>query len=229
MPAAGALAARRRRSKAVAAIPLSAWPLQPGLAGVDEAGRGPLAGPVVAAAVMLDPAQPIAGLADSKQLEPEQRLALAARIRESAPCWAIGVADHEEIDALNILGATLLAMRRALLGLALRPQAVVVDGNRLPRLDDLECAADARTIVQGDASHASIAAASILAKTWRDQLMEQLDTRFPGYGFATHKGYPTPRHLAALRQLGPSAVHRRSFGPVKSVLSSGSVPPGSGS
>lgn len=189
------------------------------LAGVDEAGRGPLAGPVVAAAVILDPARPITGLADSKQLEPEVRVALAAQIRERAHCWAIGVADHEEIDALNILGATLLAMRRALLGLSLAPDAVVVDGNRLPRLDDLACSANARAIVRGDASHPSISGASILAKTWRDQFMEQLDTRFPGYGFAIHKGYPTPRHLAALRQLGVSPVHRRSFGPVRSALS----------
>ena len=129
------------------------------------------------------------------------------------------IADHAEIDALNILGATLLAMRRALLGLSLVPDAVVVDGNRLPRLDDLACGANARAIVRGDASHPAISSASILAKTWRDQLMEQLDTRFPGYGFAIHKGYPTPRHLAALRQLGVSPVHRRSFGPVRSALS----------
>lgn len=196
------------------AAPIARW-----LAGVDEAGRGPLAGPVVAAAVILDPARPIEGLADSKQLEPEVRLALAREIRERAHCWAIGVADHAEIDALNILGATLLAMRRALLGLSLVPDAVVVDGNRLPRLDDLACGANARAIVRGDASHPAISSASILAKTWRDQLMEQLDTRFPGYGFAIHKGYPTPRHLAALRQLGVSPVHRRSFGPVRSALS----------
>ena len=212
----GRAAARRA---AAATIPLTAWPAAPWLAGVDEAGRGPLAGPVVAAAVMLDPARPFEGLADSKQLEPEERAALAARIREDARCWALGVADAAEIDVLNILGATLLAMRRAMLGLALPPRALVVDGNRLPRLDDLGCAADSRAIVQGDASHASIAAASILAKTWRDQLMEQLDTRFPGFGFAVHKGYPTPRHLAALRQLGPSPVHRRSFSPVKSATS----------
>ncbi len=189
------------------------------LAGVDEAGRGPLAGPVVAAAVILDPARPIAGVADSKVLEPARRLELAAQIRERAACWSIGVSDHEEIDALNILGATLLAMRRALLGLALPAQAVVVDGNRLPRLDDLQCGGDARAIVRGDAGHPAIGAASILAKTWRDQLMEQLDTRFPGFGFAIHKGYPTPQHVAALRRLGPSAVHRRSFGPVRSAAS----------
>jgi ribonuclease HII len=193
-----------------------AWPQDAWLAGVDEAGRGPLAGPVVAAAVMLDPARPIVGLADSKQLEPGRRQELAAAVRDAARCWAIGIADAAEIDALNILGATLLAMRRALLGLALAPRAVVIDGNRLPRLDDLSCGADARAIVRGDALHPSISAASILAKTWRDNLMEQLDTRFPGFGFAIHKGYPTPQHLAALRKLGPSPVHRRSFGPVKS-------------
>ena len=187
-----------------------------GLAGVDEAGRGPLAGPVVAAAVILDPRRPISGLADSKTLRPEARRELAVLVRERACCWAVGVADAAEIDTFNILGATMLAMRRALLGLARPPYAVVVDGNRLPRLDDLACAADARAIVKGDASHPSISAASILAKTWRDQFMEQLDTQFPGFGFAVHKGYPTPQHLAALRQLGPTPMHRWTFGPVKS-------------
>lgn len=212
-------APRRPRGAAAPQSPPAAspWPQDPRLAGVDEAGRGPLAGPVVAAAVILEPSRPIAGLADSKQLEPARRLELALEVRECAHCWAIGVADAAEIDALNILGATLLAMRRALLGLASPPRAVVVDGNRLPRLDDLSCGADARAIVQGDALHPSISAASILAKTWRDNLMEQLDTRFPGFGFAVHKGYPTPQHLAALQRLGPSPVHRRSFGPVKST------------
>lgn len=190
------------------------------LAGVDEAGRGPLAGPVVAAAVILDPLQPIDGLADSKQLTPQVRAVLAAAIRQRACCWAVGVADPAEIEALNILGATLLAMRRALLGLARLPQSVVVDGNRLPRLDDLPWIGNAQAIVRGDATHPAISAASILAKTWRDSLMEQLDTRFPGYGFAVHKGYPTARHLAALGQFGAAPVHRRSFGPVKSLRSS---------
>jgi ribonuclease HII len=152
-------------------------------------------------------------------LTPEVRRELAVLVRERACCWAVGVADAAEIDTFNILGATLLAMRRALLGLALPAQAVVVDGNRLPRLDDLDCHADARAIVKGDASHPSISAASILAKTWRDQLMEQLDTRFPGFGFAIHKGYPTAQHLAALRQMGPTPIHRRTFGPVKSLVS----------
>jgi len=189
------------------------------LAGVDEAGRGPLAGPVVAAAVILDPRRPIDGLADSKTLPAEVRELLARQIRQRACCWAIGVADAAEIDTLNILGATMLAMRRALLGLSLPPTAVVVDGNRLPRLDDLACRIDAQAIVRGDATHPAISGASILAKTWRDQLMEQLDTRFPGFGFAVHKGYPTPRHLAALRQFGPTPIHRRTFGPVKSLAS----------
>ncbi len=193
------------------------WP--PRVAGVDEAGRGPLAGPVVAAAVVLDPRRPVYGLADSKQLSPDVRRVLATQIRECACCWAIGVADAAEIDTFNILGATLLAMRRALLGLSRPPAAVVVDGNRLPRLDDLACAADARAIVRGDASHAAISAASILAKTWRDSSMEQLDTRFPGFGFAIHKGYPVPQHLEALRRFGPTSIHRRSFAPVKSALS----------
>lgn len=223
---AAAAAARRGIVAPAAIVPQDAdeppgpmawgWPQDAGLAGVDEAGRGPLAGPVVAAAVVLDPTRPIAGLADSKLLEPERRRELAEALRGQALCWAIGVADAAEIDALNILGATMLAMRRALLGLARAPRAVLVDGNRLPRLDDLSCGADARAIVRGDALHPSISGASILAKTWRDNLMEQLDTRFPGYGFAIHKGYPTPQHLAALRRLGPSPVHRRSFGPVKS-------------
>ena len=191
------------------AAPIARW-----LAGVDEAGRGPLAGPVVAAAVILDPARPIEGLADSKQLEPEVRLALAREIRERAHCWAIGVADHAEIDALNILGATLLAMRRALLGLSLVPDAVVVDGNRLPRLDDLACGANARAIVRGDASHPAISSASILAKTDRDATMRRLAGAFPQYGFERHMGYPTAAHFAALAEHGPCPEHRRSFAPV---------------
>ena len=186
------------------------------IAGVDEAGRGPLAGPVIAAAVILDPrAAPLAGLGDSKQLTAEQRAALAPQIRASAVAWAIGMADHEEIDALNILQATLLAMRRALWSLPRAPSHIQVDGNRLPRLDDLPWCCSAEAIVRGDATHAAISAASILAKTERDSLMEQLDARFPSYGFGQHKGYPTPLHLQRLRRYGPSPVHRRSFGPVK--------------
>lgn len=190
------------------------------VAGVDEAGRGPLAGPVVAAAVILDPDRPIEGLADSKALKPEQRGRLALEVRGRALAWSVAIAGPAEIDSLNILQATLLAMRRALAGLALPPDHVEIDGNRLPRLDGLAWAQAAPTpsveaVVRGDASRPAISAASILAKTVRDSLMEQLDTRYPGYGFAVHKGYPTAVHLAALRAQGISPVHRRSFGPVR--------------
>ena len=181
-------------------------------AGVDEAGRGPLAGPVLAAAVILDPAQPIVGLADSKQLSAGRREALAEQVRVRAISWSLGRADVDEIDRLNILQASLLAMARAVAALAVRPTLVLVDGNRAPVL-----ACEVRTIVRGDASVAEISAASILAKVARDKEMEELDGRFPGYGFAVHKGYPTPQHLLALRTLGVSAVHRRSFRPVREV------------
>ena len=190
------------------------------VAGVDEAGRGPLAGPVVAAAVILDPARPIAGLADSKALVPEVRARLALEVRSRALAWSVALASPAEIDTLNILQATLLAMRRALAGLQVGPEHVEIDGNRLPRLDGLVWAQAAaaptvETVVKGDATRPAISAASILAKTLRDALMEQLDTRHPGYGFAAHKGYPTAAHLAALRARGISPVHRRSFGPVR--------------
>jgi ribonuclease HII len=190
------------------------------VAGVDEAGRGPLAGPVVAAAVILDPARPIEGLADSKALAPEVRTRLALELRERALAWSVALASPAEIDALNILQATLLAMRRALAALSVAPDHVEIDGNRPPRLDGLVWAQAApaptlETVVRGDASRPAISAASILAKTVRDTLMEQLDTRHPGYGFAVHKGYPTAAHLAALRAQGISPVHRRSFGPVR--------------
>ena len=190
------------------------------VAGVDEAGRGPLAGPVVAAAVILDPSRPIEGLADSKSLAPEVRARLAVGIRERALAWSVALASPAEIDTLNILQATLLAMRRALAGLQVAPDHVEIDGNRPPRLEGLVWAQGApvptvETVVRGDASRPAISAASILAKTLRDTLMEQLDTRHPGYGFAVHKGYPTAAHLAALRAQGISAVHRRSFGPVR--------------
>lgn len=187
-------------------------------AGVDEAGRGPLAGPVVAAAVILDPSRPVAGIADSKTLTPQQRAQLAAVIRRDALCWALGRADAAEIDALNILAATLLAMRRALAGLACAPERILVDGNRLPRWRDLWPAAAASAVVRGDASEASIGAASILAKTERDLLMEQADARFPAFGFKEHKGYPTPSHRQALQAHGGCAIHRVSFAPVQSVL-----------
>jgi len=190
------------------------------VAGVDEAGRGPLAGPVVAAAVILDPARPIEGLADSKALAPEVRTRLALEVRERALAWSVALASPAEIDTLNILQATLLAMRRALAALSVAPDHVEIDGNRPPRLDGLVWAQAApaptlETVVRGDASRPAISAASILAKTVRDTLMEQLDTRHPGYGFAVHKGYPTAAHLAALRAQGISPVHRRSFGPVR--------------
>ena len=180
------------------------------ICGIDEAGRGPLAGPVVAAAVVLAPDRPIAGLRDSKQLSPAQRERLADAIRDSALAWAIGRAEPAEIDRLNILAATLLAMRRAFAGLNLRPAHALVDGNRCPALP-CECEA----VVRGDASVPVISAASILAKVVRDAEMLALDADWPGYGFAIHKGYPTRLHLEALARLGPSAVHRRSFGPVR--------------
>lgn len=188
------------------------------IAGVDEAGRGPLAGPVVAAAVILDPRQPIEGLADSKALSAEERERLAPLVRARALAWAIGVASPAEIDSINILQATLLAMRRAIVGLALRPVGVQVDGNRLPNIQGIAGLESAEAIVKGDAKVASISAASILAKTVRDHVMVQLDRRHPQYGFAIHKGYPTAAHLAALRAVGVSSVHRRSFGPVRSLL-----------
>lgn len=179
------------------------------LAGVDEAGRGPLAGPVVAAAVILDECQPIHGLADSKKLSPARREALYDEIRAKALCCSIAQASVEEIDRLNILQATLLAMRRAVEGLRLKPSRVLVDGNRLPILD-----IPAEALVKGDALVAAISAASILAKVHRDRWCHEVHQDHPDYGFATHKGYGTPMHLAALHALGPSVHHRRSFAPV---------------
>ncbi|MES2227494.1 MAG: ribonuclease HII [Pseudomonadota bacterium] len=186
----------------------------PGLiAGVDEAGRGPLAGPVVAAAVILDDLQPIKGLNDSKQLTARARERLYVEIHAKALCFCIAQASVEEIDALNILQATMLAMRRAVEGLRLRPNKVLVDGNRLPTL---KVAAEA--IVQGDAKVKAISAASILAKVHRDRLCQELHRQHPEYGFDGHKGYPTPAHLAALKEHGACPHHRRSFGPVRDVL-----------
>ncbi|MBM4216768.1 MAG: ribonuclease HII [Gammaproteobacteria bacterium] len=185
-------------------------------AGVDEAGRGPLAGPVVAAAVILDPARPITGLADSKALSPSAREALVPIIREQSIAWGVGLASPEEIDAINILQATLLAMRRAVVALAVRPAHLEVDGNRLPFIEGLVGVRTAVAIVKGDSKVAAISAASILAKTVRDHVMEQLDTRYPEYGFAIHKGYSVKAHLAALDAHGPSLVHRRSYAPVRS-------------
>jgi ribonuclease HII len=183
------------------------------LCGVDEAGRGPLAGAVVAAAVVLDPARPIAGLADSKLLDPEERARLARRIRSHALAWAVASASVEEIDRINILRATLLAMRRALELLPFAPEDVCVDGLHVPDVR-LPC----RAVVGGDRLVAAISAASILAKTARDVEMVQLDRHFPAYGFAEHKGYGTPEHLAALHQFGPCEIHRRSFEPVYAEL-----------
>ncbi|MCC7461346.1 MAG: ribonuclease HII [Gammaproteobacteria bacterium] len=192
---------------------MTAW-----LAGVDEAGRGPLAGPVVAAAVILDPQRPIAGLRDSKRLTPTQRSVLACQVRERAAGFALAEADVGEIDALNILNATLLAMRRALEGLPLRCEYIMIDGNKAPQLPDSLINCCVETVIGGDDRVPAISAASILAKTHRDALMHTLDERYPGYGLARHFGYPTPEHLAALRQLGPSPIHRRSFAPVRRLL-----------
>lgn len=190
------------------------------LCGVDEAGRGPLCGPVTAAAVILDPARPIAGLADSKKLSEKRRAQLAIEIKEKALAWSIAEASVEEIDRLNILHASMLAMERAVAGLSVRPTRVQVDGNRCPRLD-LPCEA----VVKGDALVAEISAASILAKTARDALLVELDQRFPQYGLAIHKGYPTAAHLAALQAFGATEIHRKSFGPVRARLAQSSLWP----
>ncbi len=191
------------------------------LAGVDEAGRGPLAGPVYAAAVILDPARPISGIRDSKKLNAVQREAVAAEIRISALSWSIASADVDEIDTLNILRATHLAMRRALAGLHLPPAHVQIDGNLCPSLEGLGLACTIEAIIRGDDSVLEIGAASILAKVARDAVMCELDGHYPQYGFAVHKGYPTARHLAALGEHGASPIHRRSFGPVRAVLQRG--------
>jgi ribonuclease HII len=182
------------------------------IAGVDEAGRGPLAGPVYAAAVILDPARPIAGLRDSKLLSAGRRERLAAEIRASALAWAVASADVAEIDALNILQATLVAMRRAIEALAPAPTEALIDGNQVPRLS-----CPARAIVKGDRDVAAISAASILAKTARDAVLAELHVIYPRYGFARNKGYGTPEHLAALAQHGPCPAHRRSFAPVSQM------------
>ena len=189
------------------------WDLPGLVAGVDEAGRGPLAGPVFAAAVILDDKRPIRGLADSKVLTEKRREQLYAQIRDRALCCAVASASVEEIDTLNILQATMLAMRRALLGLAIPPQRVYVDGNRCPCPDGLGFQCIFEAVIKGDAKVSSISAASILAKTTRDALMCELDVRYPGFALSGHKGYGTPGHVAALNALGPSPLHRRSFAP----------------
>lgn len=183
------------------------------ICGVDEAGRGPLAGPVSAAAVILDPARPIAGLADSKKLSEKQRDLLAPLIRERALAWAVAYAEVDEIDQLNILQATLLAMRRAVLALHIQPHQVLVDGLYCP-----QTGIPSQAIVKGDSKVAAISAASILAKTSRDELMLKLHAQYPQYGFDAHKGYPTAAHIAALQQHGISDVHRRSFRPVRELI-----------
>lgn len=190
-----------------------AWDLPGLIAGVDEAGRGPLAGPVVAAAVILDDLNPIAGLNDSKKLTALRREKLFDEIRAKALCCSVAQASVEEIDTLNILQATLLAMRRAVEGLRLKPAKVLVDGNRLPVLDVL-----AEAIVRGDATVPAISAASILAKVTRDRWCAELDQQFPQYGFASHKGYGTAEHLAALQAHGACPQHRKTFAPVTQVL-----------
>ena len=192
------------------------------IAGVDEAGRGPLAGPVVAAAVVLGSGAVPEGLADSKTLSSARRAELAGRIRERAVGWALGQAAPAEIDRLNILEATLLAMRRALAGLAaarIVPVLALVDGNRCP----VGLPFPSRPVIRGDASVAAISAASILAKVYRDREMERLGRRWPQYGFAEHKGYPTPTHLERVRRFGPSPVHRLTFGPVRRVRGGGTM------
>ncbi len=185
----------------------------PGIAGVDEVGRGPLAGDVVAAAVILDPARPIDGLRDSKKLSAARRERLAGVIRDRAIAWAVARASVAEIDRINILQAAMLAMHRAVAALDPQPEYVLVDGNRLPRWEY-----PSEPVVKGDDRVPAIAAASILAKVQRDRELVELDKHYPGYGFADHKGYPTRAHLSALETLGVTPVHRRSFGPVRRLL-----------
>lgn len=183
------------------------------IAGVDEVGRGPLAGPVVAAAVILDPNNPIEGLADSKKLSATKREQLNEEIKLKALAWAIGRAEWHEIDEINILQASLLAMHRAVAALAIQPHHVLVDGNRLPKWDY-----SAEAIIKGDQTEPAISAASIIAKVARDSEMTEMDLFYPGYGFAQHAGYPTKSHVLALQTLGISEIHRRTFGPVKTIL-----------
>lgn len=183
------------------------------IAGVDEVGRGPLAGAVVAAAVILNPDDPIEGLADSKKLSARRRELIAVEIKSRALSWCIARAECEEIDQINILQASLMAMQRAVNGLKIAADRALIDGNRCPQL-----ACPAQAIVKGDSLIPEISAASILAKVYRDQEMFEMDKIYPGYGLAQHKGYPTKQHLAALQALGPSPIHRRSFGPVKKLL-----------
>lgn len=185
------------------------------VAGVDEVGRGPLAGPVVTAAVILDPERPIEGLADSKAMSEKKRERLFDEIKEKALAWSLGRCEVEEIDALNILQATMVAMQRAVAGLTPQPEHALIDGNRCPTLP---CSAEA--VIKGDSRVAAISAASILAKVTRDREMVELDRQYPGYGLAGHKGYPTKSHISALQELGVTPVHRRTFGPVRRIVES---------
>ncbi len=189
------------------------------LAGVDEVGRGPLAGDVVTAAVILDPENPIEGLADSKKLTEKKRDSLFIEIQEKALSWAVARCSVEEIDELNILQASLLAMHRAVDGLDVKAEYVAVDGNRLPKWDY-----PSQAVIKGDDKVPAIAAASILAKVTRDRELVELEEQFPGYGFAKHKGYPTKQHLQALKELGVTPVHRKSYGPVKKIISQVELP-----
>ncbi len=184
------------------------------VAGVDEVGRGPLAGAVVAAAVILDPDKPIEGLTDSKKLSEKKRDYLSALIKERALSWSLGRAEPEEIDEINILQASLLAMSRAVAGLSIQPQHCLIDGNRCP---ELSCTSEA--IIKGDLKIQSIGAASIIAKVARDNEMKELDKKYPGYGLAQHKGYPTKAHILAIQKLGVVKIYRKSFAPVRRVLS----------
>lgn len=185
------------------------------IAGVDEAGRGPLAGPVIAAAVILDPKRPIAGLTDSKLLTEKKREALCSQIQELSLAWAIGRAEVHEIDAINILQASLLAMQRAVEQLSIQPQRVLVDGNKSPKF-----ICDSEAIIKGDLTIPAISAASIIAKVTRDREMYELDKHYPGYGLAVHKGYPTKTHITALKNLGVTIIHRQTFKSVKELLCS---------
>lgn len=187
----------------------------PLVAGLDEAGRGPLAGPVFAAAVILHPRRRVRGVGDSKLIDPATRERLAISIRLRSIAWGLGMADAEEVDALNVLGATWLAMRRALLALPVAPSRVRVDGNRSPSLDGLDLGCRGEPEIGGDGRIVEIGAASILAKTARDAWMKRAARAYPGYGFENHVGYGTPEHVAALDRLGPCRLHRRSFGPVR--------------
>ncbi|MEG3110069.1 MULTISPECIES: ribonuclease HII [unclassified Pantoea] len=189
------------------------YPIASLIAGVDEVGRGPLVGAVVTAAVILDPAKPIVGLADSKKLSEKRRLALYDEIKEKALSWSLGRAEPEEIDQINILHATMLAMQRAVAGLSIMPDYVLIDGNRCPALP-----MPSQAVIKGDSLVAEISAASIIAKVTRDREMAELDLLFPQYGFAQHKGYPTALHMEKLTQYGATPHHRRSFAPVRNVL-----------